>query len=210
MNMDSQLEAVRLLLPVKAFDRAKSRLALPDRQRTRVARLLFAHTLGISLQCLTPRQVVVMTSDPVARKLAARRGVKSLSDPSDDLNTSLEAVLHVLRKCFPASTLAVTVSDLPGLTAPILYRALRESSRSSHPAVVVDQHGTGTTFLSIPPKGRLPMHFGRNSARKFTEAGAVPLLFPPPGITHDLDVLSDLHPSFAIHQEDLCPSTSSP
>ncbi|QSR28810.1 hypothetical protein CFH99_24615 [Nocardioides aromaticivorans] len=204
------LSSIRVLLPVKAFAQAKSRLDLPAEQRAVVARRLFAHTLDVTLQCVRRQQVFVMTNDPSVRRAATARRAQTLEDPAHDLNRSLELALATLRQRFPDDTLAVLVADLPRLTAPVLTTALLNAASSLQPRHVVDQHGTGTTFVSLPPRIDLPMLFGPGSAQRFAEVGAAPMLFPPPAITHDLDLLNDLNALPAHQKEHLCPSTPSP
>lgn len=184
------MQGIRLVVPVKTFTEAKSRLKVPE--RSRVARQLFRHTLGVSLQCVRPSQLTVLTADDEAKRAARRHKVHTLDDEGISLNDSLEIALLALRRSFPNDTVAVMVADLPRLTAAVLSRALMEAVRSDQARLVVDQHGTGTTFLSLPPEVQLTMSFGRDSARRFIHGGAVPMLFPPPAIAHDLDVLSDL------------------
>ena len=210
MTRHDPLGSIRILLPAKAFDQAKSRLNLSDRDRSLIARRLFVSTLDVSLQTVSPRQVFVMTDDPHARVLARRRQVRTVADTRGGLNPSLESALATLTARFPDDTVVVVVADLPRLTAPVLRAALLEAAASRQPRHVVDHHGLGTTFVSIPPHWNLPMVFGSESAQRFADAGSAPVLFPPPAITHDLDVLSDLTALAPQLKEKLCPSTSSP
>jgi 2-phospho-L-lactate guanylyltransferase len=210
MNAGIPLTSIRILLPAKAFDHAKSRLDVPAQERSLIARRLFVNTLDVALQCVRRQQVFVMTNDPQAMDAASRRRVLTLGDRPNDLNLSLQSALATLRARFPDDTVAVMVTDLPRLTAPVLTATLQEAASSRHPRHVIDQHGVGTTFVSIPPRRSLSMAFGPDSARRFSDAGSVPMSFPPPAIAHDLDVLSDLKALTPQQKENLCPSTPSP
>lgn len=201
--------SIRVLLPVKPFSRAKSRLDVPAGQRPLVARRLFVHTLDVALRCLQREQVFVMTADLQVRGMARSRQVRTIDDAADDLNGSLDAALLALRRRFPSDTLAVMVADLPRLVAPVLTSVLRDAASSDRPRHVVDHHRSGTTFVSLPPSSALRMVFGPDSARRFARAGSVPMLLPPPAMTHDLDVRSDLDALDAQLKEILCPSTPS-
>ena len=186
------LSSIRVLLPVKPFAVAKSRLAVPPEQRPVIARRLFVHSLDVALQCLRSQQVLVMTDDQQVRRVARSRRVATVSDTVDDLNEALDLALLGLRRSFPHDTLAVMVADLPSLVAPALRAVLSDAASSEHPRHVVDQRGSGTTFVSIPPHTTVEMVFGQDSSRRFTDAGSVPMLHAPPAMTHDLDLLSDL------------------
>jgi len=210
MNARIPLTFIRILLPAKAFDHAKSRLDVPAQERSLIARRLFVNTLAEAMQCVRRLQVFVMTDDPRAMDAANSRRVRTLDDTSNDLNVSLQSALAALRARFPDDTVAVMVTDLPRLTAPVLRATLREASSSWHPRHIIDQHGVGTTFVSVPSRRSLSMVFGPDSARRFSAAGSVPMLFPPPAIAHDLDVLSDLHALTPKQKENLCLSTLSP
>ncbi|MEU4897305.1 hypothetical protein AB0B12_32080 [Streptomyces sp. NPDC044780] len=210
MISGTQLSSVRLLLPVKAFAEAKSRLNLPAHQRSLIARRLFLHTLDVALQCVRRQQVFVMTDDAEATSAAHRRRVRTLADAGVDLNTSLRSAVATLRHRFPDDTVVVIVTDLPRLAPPALTTTLVDAASSNHPRHVIDQHGVGTTLISIPPRFQLPMLFGPDSARRFTDAGSMPMLLPPPAIAHDLDRLSDLNALTPHQKENLCRNTPSP
>jgi len=210
MNVPIPLASIRILLPVKALAHAKSRLDVPAHTRALIARRLFANTLEVTLQCVRPPQVFVMTDDLRVMDAASRRRVRTVDDTHNDLNMSLDSALTALRARFPEDTLAVMVTDLPRLTAPALTATLRDALSTRHPRHVIDQHGAGTTFVSMPPRRNLPMVFGPDSAQRFCDAGSLPMAFPPPGIAHDLDVLPDLKSLTAKQKENLCLSILSP
>lgn len=184
---------LRLLVPVKSLALAKSRLSLSPHARRRIAEGLLTHTLEVALQCLPARQIVVLSADGLVQDMARQRGVSTLEDPADCLNASLHWGIHTLRSRCSGLTIAVLVADLPRLSPPNLHDALHDAAESRVPRHIADHHGTGTTFVSIPPGSQLPMLFGPGSARRFAEAGSVPILHAPEGLRHDLDTESDLH-----------------
>lgn len=87
--------------------------------------------------------------------------------------------------------MAVLVAELPRLRPDELRGALEDAAGSAVPRHVADHHGTGTTFVSIPPGARLPMVFGSGSAHRFTRLGSVPLTGAPRGLRTDLDTATD-------------------
>lgn len=203
------LQRVRLLLPVKALDKAKSRLRLDDAARRTVARLLFENTLDVALECLDPGQVFVVTSDGWVREVAAHRDVAALDDTSGELNASVDRGLRSLGRRFPCAPLAVLVTDLPMLTPSVLRSALTDAGTSACPRHVVDHRGTGTTFISVPPRMTFRMQFGPDSARRFRDAGSEAMPFAPREISHDLDFRADLEALNPRQKETLCPTTAS-
>lgn len=203
------LQRVRLLLPVKALDKAKSRLRLDDAARRTVARLLFENTLDVALECLDPGQVFVVTSDGWVTEVAAQRDVAALDDTSGELNASVDRGLRSLGRRFPCAPLAVLVTDLPMLTPSVLRSALTDAGTSACPRHVVDHRGTGTTFISVPPRMTFRMQFGPDSARRFRDAGSEAMPFAPREISHDLDFRADLEALNHRQKETLCPTTAS-
>jgi len=201
MTCPAPLSSVRLILPVKPLGHAKSRLKLSPHDRRLVAERLFVNTLTVALQCLQRGQVFVLTSDDRIAARAGRQGVTVVADAGDDLNGSLDAAIRSLNMKYAGDTLAVMVSDLPRLDPRALTGALLEGATVERPRHIVDHRGGGTTFVSMPPRARIPMCFGVDSARRFREAGSVPMPDTPDGITHDLDVLSDMHPLSTYQRE---------
>lgn len=201
---------VLLLLPVKPLTLAKSRLGLANHDRQVAARRLFQHTLDVALRCVNQQQIFVLTSDPTVEQLASQQGVTTLFDTAGELNTALDGGLQTLRRKFPHAPIAVMVTDLPLLTPPVLTKALFEAAASTTARHVVDHRGTGTTFVSLPRRTVLPMVFGPDSAKRFSDAGSIPMLFPPPEISRDLDVNSDLSALNSHQKEHFGPNTSSP
>jgi len=210
MIVSFPMSSIRVLLPVKPLNLAKSRLDLPVSARQQVAERLFEHTLEVALKCVRRQQVFVLTADPRVQGRAQRMGVGTIEDSDDNLNTSLSAGLQTLRMRFPNDPLAVLVTDLPQLEPAALISTLLLAATSKRPRHVVDQHGTGTTFVSVPPRTDLPMLFGPHSAHRFRAAGSVPIPPANVGISHDLDLIADLDALDESMKENLCLPTASP
>ncbi|MBS4754556.1 2-phospho-L-lactate guanylyltransferase [Nocardioides sp. zg-ZUI104] len=186
------VEDVQVVVPVKQLDAAKSRLSSDPGLRRRMAVALCRSTLTVAARCASPERVFVLTRDEDVVDLAQQMGVGVLLDVGTDLNSALDAGLDVLRRTRPEATVAVLVADLPHLRPAELRRVLMTAQRSTAPRHVPDRHGTGTTFVSLPPGRRLAMAFGGHSADRFARRGSVPIVAAPPGIRADLDTSDDL------------------
>lgn len=179
-----------LLIPVKSLATAKTRLHERPEVRRRVAQTLAARTLGVGLQCLPRSHVMVLTADSEVAAHVRARGARASFDQADELNLSLTAGLSAYRRSSPDTTVCILVADLPMLTPSALREVLNEVLVSDSPRHVVDQHATGTTFISVPPDSSLPMVFGRDSATRFAAAGSI-ALDAPVGMRTDLDTPAD-------------------
>lgn len=202
-----QMQQLHLMLPVKALRLAKSRLLLPDAERQAIAEWLLVHTLDVAMKCLPAERIVVLTPDDAVKARARRLGVMIQHDSAGDLNASLHLGLSELRGRHPDATVAILVADLPRLSHAALSGALLDVADSSVARHIADHHGTGTTFVALPPGSRLPMLFGPSSARRFTEVGSVPILNAPEEIRTDLDTPADLFHLTSISKEELCQAT---
>lgn len=179
-----------IVVPVKALDRAKSRLdpALPSTGRKA---LVLAMATDVLRACLaTPgvgRVRVVSAADPLVRDLAARVGAEFVPDPPpatrphvDPLNAALTAALADV-----PGPVGVVAADLPELRPHHLARILASAERHPH-STVADHRGAGTTmaFWTGAPDSRV-CRFGPDSAARFRAGGAVTV-----GVAADLAAAS--------------------
>ncbi|AWH93869.1 2-phospho-L-lactate guanylyltransferase [Dietzia lutea] len=167
-----------IVVPVKALDRAKSRLdpALPSAGRKALVLAMAADVLRACLA--TPgvgRVRVVSAVDPLVRDLAARVGAEFVPEPQqaprprvDPLNAALTAALADVH-----GPVGVVTADLPELRPHHLARILASAARHPH-STVADHRGAGTTmaFWTGAPESRV-CRFGPDSATRFRAGGAV-------------------------------------
>ncbi|MCT1712735.1 2-phospho-L-lactate guanylyltransferase [Dietzia cinnamea] len=178
-----------IVVPVKALDRAKSRLdpALPSAGRKA---LVLAMATDVLRSCLAAPGVgrvrVVSAADPLVRDLAARVGAEFVPEPSlprshvDPLNAALTAALAGV-----PGPVGVVAADLPELRPHHLARILASAERHPH-STVADHRGAGTTmaFWTGAPDSRV-CRFGPDSAARFRAGGAVTV-----GVAADLAAAS--------------------
>lgn len=183
----------RVVVPVKGGDEAKTRLALPRRQRQELA-------LAMALDCLTVCRdtpgvglVVCVSDDPDVLRAARAAGVGTVSPGRPGLAVAVAAGLASLER----GPTAVLLGDLPALRSDDLQRALARALTVPGPALVADAAGSGSVLLT-DPDGDVPHHFGPDSARRHVEAGAVALDDPLPSLRRDVDTVEDLRCALAL------------
>jgi 2-phospho-L-lactate guanylyltransferase len=177
------------VVPVKSLSRAKSRLrgALPGVSHDRLVLGLLADTIDAVLACPVVADVLVVTNEPQAAKLATGLGARAVADaPDAGLNP---AIAHgaALAGAVPVAAL---LGDLPALRPEELDAAL--AAGSGRRGFVPDAGGTGTTLLTAPSGTALRPLFGPGSAAAHAASGAEPLVGPWPSLRLDVDTPDDL------------------
>lgn len=186
-------EPVVLLVPVKRWDRAKSRLASSAMTPTEDSRVLaeaFARdAIAAAVAAATVSSVHVVTSQPDF----APPGAFVLPDEGDgDLNRAIEGAEARLRAAFPGATIASMCADLPCLRAGELDQALADAISREGRSFVADASGTGTTLLVAGAGHALEPLFGIDSARRHLDSGARAIEGAIPSVRLDVDTADDL------------------
>jgi len=183
-----------VVLPVKSFSRAKSRLAAglgPWRQE--LAHAFFLDTLWAVRNTEGVRTVVVVTADPLAASQARTLGALVCPDaPDPDLNDAIRLGAAKCRSVGPEGPVAALTADLPGLRPRELEHVLR-AARNHDRAFVADHTDEGTTVLTALTTAGLAPAFGTDSAHRHASLGAFPIDMPSDcGIRLDVDTPEDL------------------
>lgn len=177
-----------LILPVKDWSRAKTRLVPPYPVTNADLASAFARdALAAAIACPPAARVYVVTSDPGFLP----DGAIALPDEGGgDLNAALTAAeARVRAECdLPVAALC---ADLPCLTPADLRTGLAGDGISSR-WFVADAAGTGTTLLAALPGTPLAPAFGPRSAERHRRSGAAPLADPVPTLRLDVDTAEDL------------------
>lgn len=185
------MHAVEVVIPVKAFRIAKSRLTgLPHRDD--LARAMVLDTL--TAVCAVVDRVVLVSDEPELASLVQAAGidgpVEFLADPGAGLNAAIRAGDAHLGALRPGWLRIAMVADLPTIRPQDVQQVLTEAR--PHPrSLVVDAEGTGTTML-LSGQGSLRPHFGRDSARHHRADGALALTEVDPRARRDVDTADDL------------------
>ena len=184
-----------LIIPVKPFDAAKSRLAgvLPAAQRAALSAHLLARTLRTAVTAECFAQVVVVSRDPAALLLAERDAALPLLEVGADLNAA------VMQACDEAaarhaSAALILPTDLPYLEPADLHRLV--AAFTDHVTVVIaPSHDGGTNALLLPLPAPFAFGFGDDSFHihrtRAIHAGCRVYTVYTPALRFDLDAPHD-------------------
>lgn len=185
------------IVPVKRFDRAKSRLAgvFTPSERAALAKAMLGDVLEQLLCARSLSGVVVVTDDADACAMAAEFGFETEADPREDgVN---DAVLRGVgyARARGASAIVVAPGDIPFVTAREL-EAVVSALASASVALAPAARDGGTNILGLAPPDAISPAFGENSfARHHAAAkalGAEAFVLALPGASRDIDVAADL------------------
>ncbi len=157
------------ILPIKRFQGAKRRLsaALPDGPRRALAEAMYVDVLTALRRSSAVDQVLVVTADPGAQRIAEGYDAIALDDPAESgMNQALvRGIAHALE--LGAEQVLCVPGDVPMLD-PVELDALVGRPRAVDRFVVVipDRHGTGTNALLLCPPDAMRPGYGRDSAQR--------------------------------------------
>ena len=154
-----------VLVPLKAFDRAKARLAgtLEPTERERLARSMAQQVLDAA----APLPVFVVCDDAAVADWAALRSATVVRSEGLDLNQSVQHGLSVCRDRGYARVVAAH-GDLPFAR----QLALLAEADPDEVLVVPDRRGSGTNVLSVPTAAGFRVAYGEGSCRRHLEEAA--------------------------------------
>lgn len=173
---------VRALVPIKALDQAKSRLAdeLPPRQRRWLVLGMLIHVLD-TLKRAPAIDEVVLLGPPDAPRVA---GVRAMTDAGEGLNADLARAVARLDDTRLWLVLAADLPDLEGGDV----EALLAATAAHGVAIAPDHRGDGTNALGFGAPASIGFAFGAGSrARHAALAGAGHVIVERPGLAFDLD-----------------------
>lgn len=184
------------IVPIKRFDRAKSRLeaTAAAAHRPALAEAMLADVLlGLRESRLVDR-IVVVSGEPAARTIAERAGADHLDDP-DDAGHSEAAWIGIADAVAHGADCVVLVpGDCPLLDSVELDREL--DAQAPGVAVIPDRHGTGTNGLILSPPDAIVPAFGPGSRDRHLElarsAGVRCRIATVQSMALDLDTGEDL------------------
>jgi 2-phospho-L-lactate guanylyltransferase len=187
------------LIPVKGFDRGKSRLAevLGAAERARLTRSLFDHVVEVLREAPSIDAIAVVSDSPSARAHAEALGVTALSDApqSCGLADVVDAAQGELVSR-GASSILVCMSDLPALSVQDIESVARELEVADV-VLVPDLVEQGTNVIAMKPANAMPSCLGHEDSLSRHRARAAELglevrIPHRSGIGFDVDQPSDL------------------
>lgn len=191
------MDGVWVVVPVKAFARAKARLAgaLAPAERERLARWLARRTFDAidGARRAPPGSVAVVSNEPEAVRLATERGWHVIADPGPDHSAAMRAAGRWVA-ARDGTALVTVATDLP-LLRPSDLDALLALAAPRTLVLASDRSGRGTNAVAVAPP-EFPFAFGPDSFRRHTEAaralGHTVRVLARSGLVADLDDPDDL------------------
>ncbi len=192
------------IVPVKPFNRAKSRLAseLRPEQRELLAAGLLERTLQLVVPIAQIQGVLVISRDTKALSMARDMGAQTVQESgTPELNNALLRATQVIR-AWGVDGVLVIPADLPLLAREDVEAMVNLSRYNSSIVIAPDRHQHGTNLLLVRPPGLIPYSFGENSfaehQRLAHAAGADVYIYRSERVGLDLDTADDLNTYFEL------------
>ena len=187
------------LIPIKGFDRGKSRLSevLSPEERELLARELFEHVVQVLREAPDVDGIAVVSDSLEARDHAERLGLLALSDPPGKPGLA-RVVDDALRQLANrgATKAIVCMSDLPDLTSDDIAGVARALTEVEV-VLVPDRLRQGTNVIALAPPTVLPSCLGHEDSllrhlARARELGLTVNVQLSSGIAFDVDDPVDL------------------
>ena len=154
------------LIPVKGFERGKSRLAdvLGAAERAELTRTLFDHVVQVLRQAPSIDHLAVVSDSPDARAHAESLGILALADSHD--SRGLADVVESAQRELAlrgATSLLICMSDLPELSVEDIESVSRALD-ASDVVLVPDLMQEGTNLIAMKPATALPSCLGHEDS----------------------------------------------
>lgn len=190
------------ILPVKRFDRAKSRLgeSIAETLRGQLASAMVADVLSALERAAKIERTYVVSCEPRMGQTAREHGALLVRD-RHELGQSAAVTLGVQRALGDGMQRVLCIpGDCPALDPHELDALLGEGTpiASDPPEVVIvpDRHGTGTNGLLLQPPDAIEPSFGAESCERHRAlaavAGAHCRVERPASLLLDIDTGADL------------------
>jgi 2-phospho-L-lactate guanylyltransferase len=160
------------LVPIKGFDRAKSRLSeiLAPHERERLARELFEHVVRVLRESPSIDGIAVVSDSLEVRACAERLGVIALrdADGTEGLAGVVDTALLDLQ-LRGATSVIICMGDLPDLAVQDIIGVVEQLDKSEV-VLVPDLSQRGTNVIAVRPATVLPSCLGHeDSLRRHCE-----------------------------------------
>ena len=154
------------LIPVKGFDRGKSRLSevLGPTERAALTRELFEHVVHVLKLAPSVSGIAVVSDSDEARRHAEHLGVVALEDAkgSEGLADVVDAAVATLES-WGATSVLVCMSDLPELSTDDIESVSRRLDEADV-VLVPDLLHRGTNVIAVRPPSVLPSCLGHEDS----------------------------------------------
>jgi 2-phospho-L-lactate/phosphoenolpyruvate guanylyltransferase len=158
------------ILPIKSFGEAKQRLAHEFDAPTRraLAQAMFSDVLVALRRTTAINEIVVVTADNGAQRIAGGYGATVLDDDDRGHNVAaLNGIRHALMS--GADRTLLVPGDCAMLDPKELEELLARPVPERSALIVPDRHGTGTNALVLSPPEAMTPAFGPGSCQRHVE-----------------------------------------
>ena len=154
---------ITALVPAKALDQAKGRLAaiLGEDERRQLALAMLEDVVRALKAVSAIDGVAVVSPDADVRALASHLGAAAIAEPVNVRGIN-QALTHALGTLSPRpDALVVVLADVPEIDPADVAAALEQLPERG--LVVCPSHDKGTGLLAMRPAGVIPFRFGPQS-----------------------------------------------
>ena len=154
---------IAALVPAKALDQAKGRLAaiLDEDQRRQLALAMLEDVVRALQAVAAIDSVAVVSPDADIRALASDLGAATIEEPANVRGIN-QALTHALGVMSPQpEALVVMLADVPEIDPADVASALEQLAGRG--LVICPSHDKGTGMLAMRPAGVIPFRFGPRS-----------------------------------------------
>ncbi len=197
------------ILPVKAFDRAKTRLSsvLASTQRESVARLMATDVLRALSSTSEIDRILLLGQGAEQEELARRFGcVYKNDDPALDVSANVTRIAQ-MPEIQSAKIFLLVAADMPRLCSKDFARILRSHEEGVTICRAVRDGGTNAFIATMPQQ--VKFSFGAGSAKRHAlaaqAAGQKVSVQDDTAFQRDIDTPEDLH--CLCRQNDSCDTT---
>jgi len=190
------------ILPIKSFSQAKQRLRheLSDADRRALVDAMFSDVLVALRRVATLEQIIVVSGDRAAQRIAGGYGATVLEDDERGHNAAVMQGINAALEDGIERVLLVP-GDCPLLDPKEIEELLGRPAGERSVLVIPDRHGTGTNALVLTPPDVLAPSFGPDSCQRHmahADAAGVPAeVVELSSLALDVDTPDDLE---ALHE----------
>ena len=186
------------IVPVKPFNRAKSRLAkvLTAEERQALAEKMFRHSIETLTAVEQISGILVISRDTKVLGIARDYHVQTVQESgTPELNAALYRASQVVGSQ-GADGVLVMPADLPLVNAADITQILHLGRYHTTVVLAPDRQEDGTNILQVNPPGYIPFAFGVGSFRRHMmlaeESGATVKIYRSDRAALDIDTPDDL------------------
>jgi 2-phospho-L-lactate/phosphoenolpyruvate guanylyltransferase len=187
-----------VIIPVKPFVRAKSRLSsvLTPEQRSTLAENLLRHVLGVVRTVPQVAGTLVISRDTKVLAIARDFGAHTVQESgAPELNHALMRATQVV-KSWKGGGVLILPADLPLIEKQDVAAMIEMGRANMSVVIATDENQDGTNAMLVRPPGLIPYTYGPQSYTRHLqaarEAGATVKVYESERLALDIDLPEDL------------------